>query len=199
MNIIEKIMKKYIDQTTEYIEGVIVQRIVDSHEYAMRKVHSDWNAIYKQAVSQFYSYVTTRYYRHVTGKGTGTGVNLYKSNLTEIVSSPSYFNDVPSSSINYKIAADNMDDYWKPRREESGYGNVLPASYVLDVILAGTRGIPGHYGMPYAEFINVRDSIGNTYSGVTLGELFDQFINNEEDIYHYYLFKRFNDVKHLKL
>lgn len=80
---------------------------------------------YDLIIDQYYEYRTTSYYRHETGIGTGTGINLYRSNNINTY----------KDRIKIEIDARDMDGYPGMNKEK-----------VLDMILNGIRGVPNHKG-----------------------------------------------------
>ena len=81
---------------------------------------------YDLIIDQYYEYRTTSYYRHETGIGTGTGLNLYRSN-NKI--------NTYTDRLRLEIDARDMDGYHRMNKEK-----------VLDMILNGIRGVPNHKG-----------------------------------------------------
>lgn len=71
------------------------------------KLIQEFTKMYEQMIDQYYTYVTQYYYRHETGKGTGTGMNLYRASDMHMDIGGGHFID----NIVFNLNENEMEEY----------------------------------------------------------------------------------------
>ena len=109
-------------------EALQIERNVS--KIAAEKTKEIISKAYDDIIDQYYLYKTTSYYRHGTGIGTGTGINLYRSNNISLYPTNVGENDRYTGFI-LDINANDMSGYPRYSKDK-----------VLDNVLNGIRGVP---------------------------------------------------------
>jgi hypothetical protein len=136
--------KALLDKTKKQLTKKITEQVVEDLKTALDKTANelckDMSEIFDKCIDKFYEYETRKYYRHETGRGTGTGMNLYRANQFKL----NYGSDGHVKSIHMGWNANDMAPYksWKDRE-----GNYHPvgADYVLRNVMNGIRGLEDDY------------------------------------------------------
>ena len=162
MSVLYPALKK-MGEGIEYLTiELLVERILSETEKATEEfiddLWKDLHLLFDECIDQYYKYTTRRYYRHDTGIGTGTGMNLYRS-----------INEKNSNGV-IEIWFDSSDMAgYKPYKDKEGNEHPIDAGYVLDNVMNGIRGLPysaSRYGgdsMSWAA--NVSTSLFGNLSG----------------------------------
>lgn len=117
---------------------------------AAQDIYKDEMLMYDECIEQYYTYKTTSYRRHEVGKGTGTGINLYRSNnfklkthMVEGVLAPV---ELPRWIDAYdEVNANDMDGY-KPWKDQEGNLHPVDKEAILQYVLEGWRGVASPEG-----------------------------------------------------
>ncbi len=143
----KKFLNKLIERESNRLFNVLYEPCITE---ARARTISRFGKVFDKMIDQYYEYKTKRYYRHETGRGTGTGANLYrayhamfKPGLDENVFG--YTIDARRLAGNKKLKISKMEDYRQLN------GTVQPAGPILDYIMKGGRSMPPfmHIGSSY--------------------------------------------------
>ena len=117
----QKLIDKYVEKYYDAAIGAI--------DKTAKELVNEASRIFDNCIDQFYLYETKRYYRHETGRGTGTGINLYRANQM-------YLNYKNGEIVGFHIGwnANDMASY-----------KHVGAEYVLDNVMKGIRGLEDEY------------------------------------------------------
>ena len=128
----EKMIKK---QTEEVIEELKI-----ALDKTATELCKDMSEIFDRCIDKFYKYKTESYYRHETGRGTCTGMNLYRANQFRL----NYGTDGHVKSVHIGWNANDMAPYrsWK---DKDGNYHPVSADYVLKNTMNGIRGLEDKY------------------------------------------------------
>lgn len=148
--------------------------------------------VFDKCIDQFYMYETKRYYRHDTGKGSGTGMNLYRANNCQII----YREDGHVSRIHVGWNANDMAPY-KMWKDKDGNLHPVSAEYVLNNVMNGIRGLEDEYmSKSFATYnnhwsANINSDIFGSLSG-TPNEIFDEIDSMWQSVTRQLFRKHFN-------
>lgn len=146
----------------------------DSLEKTVKDLYKEGSNIFDNCITQFYNYETQKYYRHETGRGTRTGMNLYRANQCRVIYKHGMI-------VGFHIGWDATDmapySSWKDR---DGGVHPVSASYVLDNVMNGIRGLEDEYMVHgFREYDNHwTTNITSKYFGSLYGtpnQIFDEF------------------------
>lgn len=139
---IEKLTKKITDEIVEDLKNVL--------DKTATELCKDMSEIFDKCIDEFYKYETRSYYRHDTGRGTGTGMNLYRANQFRV----KYDSDNHAKSIHIGWNANDMTPY-KSWKDKDGNYHPVSATYVLNNTMRGIRGLEDEYvNSGYAPYDN---------------------------------------------
>lgn len=178
-----KKIKDTIKKNTKEWKLKMANAICDTIVNTVEEITFDLKEIYRQCIEQYYLYKTTSYYRHVVGKGTGTGVNLYLSDNIHIVYKSFGGRRIPSK-LRFSINSDGMEGY--RRYNSGGVKKEVDKEAVLDYVLAGHRGVDsddGRFGNTSSDWY--AHNVVSDYFGILSGapnEIFDQCFDSFDDI-----------------
>lgn len=122
----------------------ITEEVIEESKMALDKTAvelcKDMSEIFDKCIDKFYEYKTESYYRHETGRGTSTGMNLYRANQFRV----NYGTDGHVKSVHIGWNANDMAPYrsWK---DEDGIYHPVSADYVLKNTMNGIRGLEDEY------------------------------------------------------
>lgn len=146
--------------------------------------------LYDKYLDQFYAYRTTSYYRHGTGKGTGTGINLYRANDIKIKTDKYTYRfgneskDYVLNELVIEFDPSNMEEY-KGTYRSGGSKKQVDREFVFDQVLDGNRGLPGSWGQSWeGEY----ESEYFEFSGI-MRKAIEEFMSEEDEIL-YSIFKK---------
>lgn len=128
--LLEKEIKKYAKKEKE----VFVETAIKAKRNTFRELYRETSMIFDKCIDQYYRYKTTSYYRHETGKGSGTGVNLYRANQIQHVQ---------------KGIRDTLILGWDGSEDMAAYKSKIDPDYIMDNVANGIRGVEDAY-MKYA-------------------------------------------------
>lgn len=97
-----------------------IAMVADIVDLTLTKAIKDLRFMYEEYIDQYYAYSTRYYYRHETGKGTGTGMNLYRADMIKY--------DKPAGKVFINISGEEMSPYKK-----------VSTDHVLGMVLDGYR------------------------------------------------------------
>lgn len=193
--------KKIEKKTEKYINKVInslTETCYNALDLTAKELYKEAYRIFDECMDQFYKYKTRSYYRHETGKGTRTGINLYRANQFKL----NYGADGHVFSFRFGWNSEDMDSY-KPWIDRDGNIHPVDKEYVLDNVMSGIRGLEDEY-MPkgFAPYDNHwAANVSSRYFGRMSGtpdEIFDifelQWDNVSRDLFRKYftsLYKQF--------
>lgn len=130
--------------------------------------------MYHSFIDTYYSYPTKRYYRHGTGRGTGTGVSLYEAEDFSVNYGKG--GSMPELVFNFNSGA------------LPGYKHDSNESVLMNVLM-GNRGIPGlrgfttwsaDYSGPYFAFSSPpKSAFENLYKSAEMIADSNSFVENE--------------------
>jgi len=154
---------------------------VNSIERTVKELCKEASNIFDSCIDQFYLYQTKSYRRHEVGKGTGTGINLYRANQIHL-----NYKGGELTSFYIEINADNMAPY-KSYKNGEGRRKLVSAKYVLDNVMKGIRGLEDEYiKNGFASYDNHWSATVNTkYFGTLSGtpnQIFDIFDSHFKEI-----------------
>ena len=115
--LIDKYVEKYYDAAIEAIDKTANELVNEA------------SRVFDNCIDKFYEYETRVYYRHETGRGTGTGINLYRA-------SQIHLNYKNGEIVGFHIGwnANDMASY-----------KHVDSEYVLDNVMNGIRGLEDKY------------------------------------------------------
>ena len=163
----EKYQNKIIQSLTEICYTAI--------DLTAEELHKEAWKIFDQCMDKFYRYKTTSYYRHDTGRGTRTGMNLYRASQFRI----NYGSDGHVSSVHIGWNDSDMKPY-KPWKDINGQIHQVDKDYVLHNVMSGIRGLEDEY-MPngFAPYDNHWSAkVSTTHFGILEGtpnDIFDMY------------------------
>ena len=139
------------------------EALVFGLNYAYTELYKEAIGMYRAFITTYYSYVTKRYYRHGTGRGTGTGENLYNGEQIRLIKG-----DNPDLILEFN--GSGME----------GYKHDSPDT-VLGIVMTGGRGIPGLKGFSTwsGSYSGQYFSVGDTTPRHAY-ELFEQYLTDME-------------------
>ena len=106
----EKVLEKFIQREADRLFDIVYEPSV---KVARDTVQQHFKSVYDRMIDQYYEYVTVSYYRHVVGKGTGTGNNLYRP--FEAAFRGSY----DESRYFYYLSPDRLESYLNPYQKKN--------------------------------------------------------------------------------
>ena len=128
--IIEKEVKKYAkNEKKEFVKIAIKAK----HD-VFKELHRETSSIFDKCIDQYYRYKTTSYYRHETGIGSRTGINLYRANQMQHIQNG---------------IRDTLVLGWDGSEDMAAYTSKIDPDYVMDNVANGIRGVEDAY-MKYA-------------------------------------------------
>ena len=127
--LLEKEVKKYAKKAKENF----VETAIEAKHKTFKELYRETSFIFDRCIDQYYRYETTSYYRHETGKGSGTGVNLYRANQMQHIQ-----NGIRDMLV---LGWDGSD--------VAAYKSKINPDYVMDNVANGIRGVEDAY-MKYA-------------------------------------------------
>jgi hypothetical protein len=179
------LQRKRIDKLVEKITPQVVEKLKGALDKTASELCKDMSQIFDKCIDKFYEYETRSYYRHETGRGTGTGMNLYRANQFKL----KYGSDGHVKSVHIGWNANDMSPYksWKDR-----YGDYhsVSAAYVLENTMKGIRGLEDEYMhgcyAPYdnhwtIDNLKTKRNYFGTLSG-TPNEIFDNVERQWKDV-----------------
>lgn len=168
---------KWVKKNTK----LFVEAAKDAASQTLEEICQEGAKMFDQCIDEFYKYQTRSYYRHETGRGTGTGWNLYLANGFKKV----YSNGRVVGFISGWDST-NMLPY-KSWRDRNGVYHPVTTEYVLNNTMNGIRGLEDEYvDRGYGTYDNhwsatVNSSLfGNLYG--TPKEIFDVFDRTWKDV-----------------
>lgn len=134
------LLKKAKEKLVEKITEEIIEESKTALDKTAEELCKDMSEIFDKCIDEFYKYETKSYYRHDTGRGTGTGMNLYRANQFRL----NYGTDDHVKSVHIGWNANDMAPYtsWKDRNKKS---HPVSADYVLKNTMNGIRGLEDKY------------------------------------------------------
>lgn len=142
------ILEKYKKKTKEELKRAITDRAEKSVQYAAKKMFREYKDVFNKAIKAYYEYETTKYSRHYTGIGTGTGVNLYHADHSEMEYETSQYGNKVPSNFSMEINGSTINGVylsWNKKKQVS-------ADYVVELVYRGIRGggtYKGYKGIPF--------------------------------------------------
>ena len=138
----------------------------------LEQIRKDFMETYDKCIDDFYRYKTTSYYRHETGVGTGTGINLYRGLYEDISYSQGYIKDMV---LGWGNDDGEMRGYKLAKKQ------FVDPDYVLDQVMNGIR-FNGDGSDYYKEMTwELSGTIETQYFGVLYGktpvQIFDQMMS----------------------
>lgn len=127
--LLQHAVKKYAKKEKE----AFVENAIEAKHKTFKELYKETSLIFDQCIDQYYRYKTTSYYRHETGIGSRTGVNLYRANQIQYVR-----NGIHDMLV---LGWDGSD--------MAAYKSGIDADYVMDNVAKGIRGVDDEY-MKYA-------------------------------------------------
>jgi len=134
------LMKKTKEKMTKKITEVVVEELKNALDKTATELCKDMSEIFDKCIDRFYEYETQKYYRHETGRGTGTGMNLYRANQFRL----NYGSDGHIKSVHIGWNSDKMEPY-KSWKDAEGNSHPVSTSYVLNNVMNGIRGLEDEY------------------------------------------------------
>ena len=128
--------EKYIKKVTKEIVTTAKKALDTTAE----ELYKETFQIFDKCIDQFYAYETRRYYRHETGRGTGTGMNLYRASQFRL----QYDSEGHAKSLHIGWNANDMAPY-KSWKDKNGNYHHVSADYVLNNVMNGIRGLEDEY------------------------------------------------------
>lgn len=168
---------KWVKKNTK----LFVEAAKDAASQTLEDIYKEGSKMFDQCIDKFYEYETRYYYRHETGRGTGTGWNLYLANGFKKI----YQNGrVVGFTSGWDSTAMLPYKSWKDRN-----GNYHPVAteYVLNNVMKGIRGLEDEYvGRGYGTYDNhwsasINSPLFGELSG-TPEEIFEKFDNTWRDV-----------------
>ena len=159
---------------------LLVEAAKDAASKTLEEVCKEGAKIFDQCINQFYLYETQSYYRHVTGRGTKTGWNLYLANGFKAI-----YQDDRVVSFTSGWDSTDMLPYrsWKDKDKES---HPVSTEYVLNNVMSGIRGLEDKYvNHGYAP----RKPYDNHWTAEINSYLFGELSGTPKEI-----FKKFDDT-----
>ena len=176
--IIEKKTEKHIDKVIKSI----TETCYNALDLTAQDLYKEAYRIFDECIDQFYKYKTRSYHRHETGKGTRTGINLYRASQFKL----NYGADEHVFSFYFGWNGDDMDSY-KPWKDRDGNIHPVDKEYVLDNVMSGIRGLEDEYMLkgfaPYDNHWSAK--INSRYFGNMTGtpdDIFDIFESQWDNV-----------------
>lgn len=152
------------------------------------QITKDLSDTFDKCIDDFYMYETRRYYRHETGRGTGTGWNLYLANQFRV----NYSGKI-ATSIHFGWNGNDMATY----KSLSKGGNV-DREHVLDSVMNGIRfngdGSSYYPEMSWTLSSPISTEYFGTISGSTPDIIFEQMLNKMFSVQYKLSRKNFNMI-----
>lgn len=160
---LKKAKEKYTRNVTKEIIKTARKAVDETGEILYKELFQTFD----KCIDKFYEYETRRYFRHETGRGTGTGMNLYRASQFRI----NYDSDDHVKSIHVGWNANDMAPYesWK---DKDGELHPVNADYVLKRVMSGIRGLEDEYAdRGFGSYDNhwSVDSLSTKYFGTLSG------------------------------
>jgi hypothetical protein len=177
---------KLFEKKQEKLQNQLIQSLTETCYKALDLTAEDlykeaWQ-IFDKCMDQFYRYKTTSYYRHETGIGTRTGMNLYRANQFRI----NYGIDDHVSSLHIGWNDNDMASY-KPWKDADGNLHQIDKDYVLYNVMRGIRGLEDESMLngfaPYDNHWSAE--VQTKYFGMLSGtpnQIFDVFEREWDDV-----------------
>lgn len=109
--------KKSLEAKIMKEAAAMAAEIVD---ITLEKAVKDIRFMYEEYIDKYYAYSTRYYYRHDTGRGSGTGMNLYRADMIKY--------DKAAGKVVVKISGEEMSPYKK-----------VSTDHVLGMVIDGWR------------------------------------------------------------
>jgi len=166
----KKILEKAIDKKANKSKQEFIEIAMKAKTQTFKDLYKETSAIFDNCIDQYYQYQTTSYYRHNTGIGSGTGLNLYRANEMK------HIRQGVNDSLILGWSGENMATY-----------KSVDADYVMDNVAKGIRGMDDPYmKYCYKQYDNHWSAtVQSRYFGVLTGTMNDIFYEIE---------KKWNDV-----
>lgn len=129
-------MNKYVDKLINSLTKIGEQSL----DLTADDLYKEAYQIFDKCMDQFYEYKTRSYYRHDVGRGTGTGMNLYRASQFRI----NYGADRHVKSLHIGWNELDMHPY-KPWRDGDGGIHRVDKKYVMENVMKGLRGFEEEY------------------------------------------------------
>ena len=168
---------KWVKKNTK----LFVEAAKDAASQTLEEICQEGSKMFDQCIDKFYEYKTRSYYRHETGRGTGTGWNLYLANGFKKV----YQNGRVVSFVSGWDSTDMLP--YKSWKDRNGNYHQVSTEYVLNNVMNGIRGLEDEYlDSGYGTYDNrwsatVNSSLFGNLSG-TPEEIFKVFDNTWKDV-----------------
>ena len=152
----KELLNKLIDRESNRLFNVLYEPCIAE---ARARTISRFGKVFDKMIDQYYEYKTKRYYRHETGRGTGTGVNLYRAYHAK------FKEGFDKNTFGYLIDAEELSGEDEKKKEDdkiiknemepykSLNGTVQPPGPILEYIMEGGRSMPPftHIGASYIQ------------------------------------------------
>lgn len=168
-------IKRNMNRAVDRYEKASLKYLSEEVNIAVKKLKREAEKMYDQFIDQFYKYRTTSYYRHDVGKGTGTGMNLYRAQDFKI--NKFMYEDYELSELIINFNSEDMAEYKGKYRDGDEKKNV-DRQFVLDLVLDGTRGLPNGWGQSWE---GSYDGDYFEYEGI-MRDAFNKFISKESSM-----------------
>ena len=187
--------KKAKEKLTEKIKEEVYEELKTALDKTAEELCKEMAFIFDECIKKFYEYETRSYYRHETGRGTGTGINLYRANQFRL----NYGLDRHVKSVHMGWNANDMSPY-HPWKDREGNYHTVEASYVLENTMNGIRGLEDEYvNSGYAPYdnhwsvdnITTKANHFGTLSG-TPNEIFENIENQWKNVSKKVFYKYLN-------
>lgn len=160
--------------TIEYFIDRFTKELIVAVDEFFDDLWKDLHLMFDKCIDQYYKYRTRRYYRHDTGIGTGTGMNLYRA-INE-----------KRGSDSFEIWFDSSDMAgYKPYKDAEENLHPVDTEFVLNNVMSGIRGLPypmSRYGGDSMEWTaSVSTNLFGNLSG-TIYEIIENINSNIPNI-----------------
>lgn len=125
----EKTKQKIAQKIAQRAKENFINTAMEAKHQAFKDLYKEMYQIFDMCIDQYYRYETKSYYRHETGIGSCTGINLYRANQIKHI------------QIGY---SDNLIVGWSGE-DMASYRNGVDADYVMDNVAKGIRGLADEY------------------------------------------------------
>lgn len=160
-------LKKAKEEYTRSVTKEIIKTARKAVDETGEILYKELFQTFDKCIDKFYEYETRRYYRHETGRGTGTGMNLYRASQFRI----NYDSNDHVKSIHVGWNANDMAPY-KSWKDKDGELHPVNADYVLKNVMKGIRGLEDEYAdRGFGSYNNhwSVDSLSTKYFGTLSG------------------------------
>jgi len=134
----KKLLEKEIEKQAQKAKNDFIKIAIEAKKRTFTELSKDVSKIFDDCIDQFYRYETRSYYRHETGIGSGTGINLYRANQIQHIT-----NGI-RDTLEIGWSGDDMAPYgsW---RDKDGDIHSVDRDYVMDNVAKGIRGLEDKY------------------------------------------------------